>query len=315
MASPKTDPARAYLAAVRAHRATLDRLLDRRGLVPLKRLYDQQQDQLERELLQLLSARRARALDPLQAQVLTQKVRVAQQRMAVKLAKQMQVVLREAQTEGVRQTARTVARLELEFVGGIYEPDLDEPAITSRLVERRSGMLNSAAATAWERTAAVVSERMTEEVALALAEDEDAVATVERLRQKADDLWWMGARIVHTATAKAYNSAQADSIDEVAAAVPVVQKRWCELVDDFTGLPFDERVGQDSIVLHGQVVDRKGLFVMPPDLRVHPSMWGQTYFSSPNRPNDRSVTMPWVPGRGIPGWEWRGGSRVELPYR
>jgi len=75
----------------------------------------------------------------------------------------------------------------------------------------------------------------------------------------------------------------------------------------------EERVGQDSIVLHGQVVKRSGFFVMPPDLRVTPKMWGHLYFSSPNRPNDRSVTMPWQPGMGVPGWEWKNGQRVLLP--
>lgn len=312
MTQPKREAVRAYLAAVRTHRATLDRLLDRRALLPLKRLYDQQQDQLERELMVLLGTGRTHALTPLQAQEVMQRVRLSQQRMAVKLASQMKQVMSEAQTEAVRQMARTVAKMEREFVGGAYVSDLDEPAVTSRLIEKRREPLAGMALTAWERTATEMVNKMSDQVAVGLAEEEDGSEVVEQLRKKADDLWWMGARIIHTSMAKAYNSAQADSIDEVAKAIPALQKRWCELVDDFTGAPLDDRVGQDSLVLHGQVVDRKGLFVMPPDLRVSPTMWGQTYYSSPNRPNDRSVTMPWHPNSGIPGWTWQGGARVNL---
>ena len=311
MALSQKDTLKEYLSAVRAHRATLDRLLDRQGMVPLRRLYDQAQDALEREQRKFVAG--AGALTPVMAQVLLQRYRLAQQKLAVQLAKQLGRVMQDAQTEAVRQMARTLAKRELQFAGAAYVPDLEEPARMSRVIERRSGALAQVNAPAWERMAQATAAAASDELAIALVEDEDAEDAITRMRKKADDNFWAGARIIHTATARAFNGAAADSIDMAASALPLLQKRWCELVDDFTGEPFDDRVGQDSMVLHGQVVERSGQFVMPPDLRVSPKIWGQTYFCSPNRPNDRSVTMPWRPGMGLPSWTWRGGVRVDLP--
>lgn len=313
MALPQKDPSREYLSAVRAHRATLDRLLDRQGMVPLRRMYDQTQDALERELRRLVKGAGAAPVNPVAAQALLQRFKLAQQKLAVKLAKQLQQVMVDAQVEAVRQMARTLAKQELEFAGAAYVPDFDEPARLNAIVERRSTALAQANAPAWERMAHALGVKASDELTLALVQEEDADEAIGRMRKAADEEFWMGARIIHTATAKAFNSAAADSIDAASAGIPKLQKRWCELVNDFTGEPFDNRVGQDSMVLHGQVVERSGQFVMPPDLRVSPKMWGQTYFCSPNRPNDRSVTMPWRPGMGLPSWMWRGGMRVELP--
>lgn len=313
MAVFKKDELKQYLSAVRAHRRTLDRLLDRQGMTPLRKLYDRTQDELERDLRRLLGRARAAPLTPVQAQVLLQRFREVQLRLAVKLSEQLEDVMQDAQTEAVRQMARTLSKMEMVFVGGSYTPSLEEPAVMGRLVERRKAALATANAPAWERMAKVLTDDAAKALAQALVEDEDADEAVAQLRKKADDDFFMGARIIHTATARAFNVAQADAIDETAKDVPALQKRWCELVDDFTGEPMDDRVGQDSMVLHGQVAERTGLFVMPQDLRVSAKMWGQTYYCSPNRPNDRSVTMPWRPGLGLPSWTWRNGTRVELP--
>jgi hypothetical protein len=85
--------------------------------------------------------------------------------------------------------------------------------------------------------------------------------------------------------------------------------RWSEHVDDQTGAALDDRVAEDSLVLHGQVVAVGANFVMPPDPRVSPKLWNQTYAQPPNRPNDRSVLLPWRPRWGGYAWSFTAGQR------
>jgi len=117
-------------------------------------------------------------------------------------------------------------------------------------------------------------------------------------------------RIARTETAFAFNAAQHEGIQVLAARHPDVRKRWTELVDDATGAPLDNRVAPDSLALHGQLARPGGVFTMPNDSRVSPRIQGKTYTFPPNRPNDRATILPWRPGWGVPGWEYRGGQRI-----
>jgi hypothetical protein len=130
-----------------------------------------------------------------------------------------------------------------------------------------------------------------------------------RMRAAVEGAHWRVVRAVRTEAAFAVNTAQADAIREAACEVPGLKQRWTELGDDFTGRPLDKKVGKDSIALHGQVAAPGESFVMPPDGPAW--LAGKTWPYPPNRPNDRAVLLPWMPGWGIPGWVWRG-RRVPL---
>lgn len=119
--------------------------------------------------------------------------------------------------------------------------------------------------------------------------------------------WWRVQRVSNTETAHTFNLARIDAISHTG-----MWQRWTELVDDQTGQPFDERVGADSIVLHGQVAMPGDTFIMPPDKRAPWLMVGDEYAQPPNRPNDRAVLLPWAAGFGAPAWVWRDGKRVDL---
>jgi hypothetical protein len=86
--------------------------------------------------------------------------------------------------------------------------------------------------------------------------------------------------------------------------------RWTEHVDDEDGEPLDNRVGEDSIYMHGQLARPGGIFRMPPDADVHESLLEGAWFHPPNRANDRGVLAPWRSHWGIPGWELLGGRKV-----
>lgn len=114
-------------------------------------------------------------------------------------------------------------------------------------------------------------------------------------------------------TAYAFNAAHSDAIVAAQEELPDLYERWTEYVDDRTGKPLDDRVANDSLVLHGQVVAKGGQFIMPPDSRVSAKVWNKRYDHPPNRPNDRAVLTPWRPHwRDVPAWEYRNGERVSL---
>ncbi len=137
-----------------------------------------------------------------------------------------------------------------------------------------------------------------------------ATTMVELLKEIDEALhheWWKVERVSNTETAQAFNVVRTDAIEALG-----MWQRWTELVDDNTGKPFDDRVGEDSMVLHGQVTKVGDLFIMPPVKQAPPSMVGDEYDGPPNRPNDRAVLLPWEKGSGIPAWVWRSGRRVDL---
>ena len=136
---------------------------------------------------------------------------------------------------------------------------------------------------------------------------------LDRVGLAADRSWSAAERIVRTETAYAFNaSADAAIADLARRAKRAVYKRWTERVNDTTGAPLDARVAVDSIVLHGQVAEPDGVFEMPRDARVDARLWGRRFAFPPNRPHDRAVLLPWMPGWVGGGWRLRGGRRSAI---
>lgn len=312
MASRPKDPARAFETALRQHRDTLDRLLDRRSVVALKKFYDRAQDVLVQKLSRLFKEGRKDTMTAMQAQQLLVQVLDAQRTIAAQMSEQFTPILKEGIGNGIESIDRTMVVLEEKFTGSTLTLPLMEAATFEGIVDKRLPSLIAANASSFKRYGAQVTAAIQTELAVSLATGETPMEAIDRVREVADLNWWQSERIVRTELAYAFNSAHADSIATASQELKDLGKRWCEHVSDTTGLPMDNRVAIDSIVMHGQVTRAAGLFVMPPDDRVSAKVWNKTFTSGPNRPNDRSITMPWRPHWGIPGWEWREGQRMPI---
>lgn len=128
-----------------------------------------------------------------------------------------------------------------------------------------------------------------------------------------DSQAWRVDRLVRTEASYGYNLAQAAALQ----AFPkedgrLVFGRWCERIDDVSGRALDNRVAEDSFVLHGQVTRPGGVFTMPDDPRAPAGMAGRTWAHPPNRPNDRAVLLPWMRDWGVPGWLLQSGKKIDL---
>lgn len=309
----RVNPSKDFVMALRAHRATLDRLLDRRSAKQLQKFYDTVQAELAAKLRRAVRAGRKDTMTVLQMRQLLAQVKDGQKQIVKSLASNMAPISLEAQVEGIRQTAKTLATLEKKFTGATLVLPLEEAGTFMGLVDQRTPSLVRANAASFARYGADLTGKIEKALALSLASGETPDGAIDRIESVANTEWWRAERIVRTEMAYAFNTAHVDSVAEAAKDLPDLYNRWTEYINDATGQPLDDRVAPDSMVLHGQIALPGHSFVMPPDARVSAKLWGKTYMCGPNRPNDRSVMLPWRSHWGIPAWEWRDGRRV--PFR
>jgi hypothetical protein len=310
-----------FLEVMEAHAQRMRRLTDQRGVARLKSIYDDAYATLHSRLKQVTRAGWKDSFTAYQHRVVLAQLKVSQANLAGRLVGELKDVTKEAQVEAIRANAQDVRRLEKHFTGAAIQLPVDETARLNQLVQLRRPMLDEMhrkAIIQWgANTFEKVNRSLVKSMAMQLTTDE----AIDELPGAAEREWWQGERIVRTETAWAYNASTTDTLKEASEILPDLKMRWTELVDDDTYEPLDPRVSVDSIAMHGQVATPGTPFRMParapaPDEKgnteVPESLVGKTWLFPPNRPNDRSRLLPWRAHWGIPGWELRGGRRIEL---
>lgn len=295
-----------YRSIVIDQQAQLARLVRSAGVAPIKRLYQEMMADLEKKLASLSSA----TFSHQQIQGLLAQVRLG----LARLQSQMRDVVKDgAVTVGI-ESARTLltnaAKLEKHFTGAVIPLRVAE-------IGRLRGLANDQVPSLMrvhDRTMARYGTRLVGRfettLASSLALGETQTQAIDRVIELGDVEWWQAERIVRTETAFAGSAVARAASDEQADELDGdMWTRWTEHVSD-DGVPFDDRVGVDSEALHGQVAPPGGMFVQPPTNRkgdaVQASLVGQEWAHPPNRPNDRSVLVPWRAHWGVPGWIWDG---------
>lgn len=316
---PKAPPS-AFRNVVEEHRARLNRLIDRRGVAQLKKLYDAAADVLERRLAGTIG-RPTDSFTSTQQRSLLAQVKAGQADISRRLSRALGEATLDAQTESLRTLITNVERLDKKFLGASTRLPLEEAARFRGVIDRRRSSLLRAHDTSMARFGARAIQKIEEALSLSLATGETGGQAIDRVRQQTDIEWYQGERIVRTEVAWAYNATHADGIAAARNELPDMMMRWSEHVDDATYEPLDDRVSVDSIAMHGQLAAPGGAFTMPPTAPksgaegttiVPSALVGQRWTHPPNRPNDRAVLAPWRPDWGVPGWIWRGGRRVPV---
>lgn len=296
-------------------------MVDRHGAPVLKKVYDQAGRELDRKLRTLTRAGRSETMTAVQAHHLKAQVRQAQVSLSKQMAGALGNVTRDAQTEALRGVSKDVTRLEREFTGSELVLPIEEVSRFAGVIDQKAPSLLRMHRESMARYGVRTVGDFEEQLALSLASGETAAEGVDRLMDVYDMQWWQGERIVRTEVAWAFNATYADGLDEASDALPDLRKRWSEYVDDDTYEPQDDRVGTDSVAMHGQVAETDGVFTMPATAprpgadgktTVYRDLVGLTWEFPPNRPNDRAVVVPWRPHWGIPGWVYRDGRRVRV---
>lgn len=202
----------------------------------------------------------------------------------------------------LQEAARALGQLMESLHGYHAKLDLDAERVKQVQALRRRAVA---------RTGALESADVTKRLSQLLVGKHRVMDAIAEAVTAHGEGSWRAARTAVTETSWAWNAEQEEGIEQLASEVPGLMKRWTERVDDATRQPMDNRVGIDSMVLHGQVTAPGGRFVMPNDPRAPAKMIGKSWAHPPNRPHDRAVCAPWHPRWGVPGYIVRGGQVVD----
>lgn len=308
--------------ASREHLASLNRMIDRGGVARLRKLYADAQAQLEKKLARSVG----RGMEPFTAhqyRVLLAQVQQGQMQIAHRLGAESERVTVETQTDALRGITRQIKRLEAAHGATSTTLPIEEVARFAGIIDKHKASLLQQNVTSMKRYGASLVTKMQNQLAMALATGASNHEAIEALAKTADVEWYRAERIVRTEQSWAAHLSIAEGIKSSREALGVeLEMRWTELVSE-DGHPLDDRVGADSVAMHGQVTPPGGMFTMPAsarlvvihnrygESRVDPNMIGQSWGHPPNRPNDRSTVVPWKPGWS-PGWRVVGGAKVSV---
>lgn len=292
--------------------------LDRAGLKKLRRLYDQTITRIERNLAALPGFKKDR-FTAHQYRLFLGQLRQGMALIAQRLAGGLGDISKEVQTEALRGVIKDVSRLEGAFTGADVVLPVEEAGRFQGVITQRRESLLRAHETSMARYGSSLVTEMENQLSLGLLEGIDTGQAIDRVMATAQTKWWEAERVVRTETLWAANATQADAMADAAEDLPDLMMRWVENVDDRTYRPLDNRVAEDSIAMHGQVVPVGDVFRFPrtmpngsPVPKEIQRFLGQSWAHPPNRPNDRASIAPWRPHWGVPGWRWVGGRRQRM---
>lgn len=306
MAGVKTT----YQDVVQAQRRMMKRLTEQRGVGRVKRLYDAAQLDLAGRLGRNLG-RGDDSFTAHQQRLAMVQIVDAQSDLAAQMAAELGDAARDTSVDTLRQLGEDLTRLQRAYGDPRQVLPIEEAARFWGVIDgRKTSLLRQHAASMSEYGADLVGT-MEEQIGLGRATGQNTSQIIDRVLGVADMEWWKGERIVRTELSWAANATHSDGLGECKEALPDLKQRWLEhCTDGSPPIPMDDRVGDDSIAMHGQVVEPGSFFVMPPESPmgkpVSRSLVGKTWSFPPNRPNDRATLSPWRPDWGIPAWEWRG---------
>lgn len=299
-----------FQQASRDHIKRLATLTDKRAIPKLRKLYDEAHADLERKLAKAVSSKSS-PFTIQQHKVMLAQVKEAQINLARQLGSGLGQATIETQTASLNALIKEIKKLEKAHSGAVVQLPIEQAARFTGVIDKRATSLLALNKKSMAQYGARVVTKMENALAQTLVQGETGHKAIERIMKTADVEWWQAERIVRTEQAWAYNATQADAIVDSSSKFPDMMMRWTELVEDVTLRKLDERVGDDSVAMHGQLAKPGGVFMIPPGAqgKISPSMKTQSWTNPPNRPNDRSVLQPWRPGWGW-GWELVNGTKV-----
>lgn len=281
------------------------------SLRSLKRLYRDAQTDLERKLAQSAGGSRTTFTVQQQRSFLAQ-VKQAQIALARSMAGQSGKLSAQTSRATLKQLIRKIKKAEKKFSQAEVIIPIEEAARFEGILDVNKTSMLKMHAKSMSRYGSTLVRKMERSLSMSLIQGSSTGDAIDAVMEAADLEWWQAERIVRTEQAWAYNATHAAAVADQAKEFPDMMMRWTEHVSN-SGRPLDNRVGADSLAMHGQLAPPGGLFTMPPNAPdVHSSLLGKSWAHGPNRPNDRSTLQPWRPHWGIPGWVLRNGRKVYL---
>lgn len=301
------------------HLKQLAKRIQSKGVYPLRRMY-----RAARNLLagQLLSVTDPSTPTSLQLNAMLQQIDRAITFLGGDVSRFLNAASRGVIDLGILQTSQELKKLKKFYTGTEPVVDLDVPAVFAGLEDEvNSSLLRRHRLTSrtWAVSTISSMEHALSAAALAGADTTTLIREVSKAGGIMDGERYRAERIVRTEMAYAHNAAKHRAMQETAQETG--ERMYRKLLETF-----DDRTGDDSFVLHGQVVPVDEPFTWR---HKRGGQWVTAkYMFPPNRPNDRAVVIPWdleweAEGheapltlselQSAPSTRWRKTSGVEVP--
>lgn len=285
------------------HLDELSRLINRRGIKGLDRLYLQARSDLTSEIRKFRPG--DNRVEPATLRAMLAQVEAVLARTGRGLEANLKDVGKTASEMGASHGIREFKLFTTRFEGTTPVLRIEAPALFSGLIEDVDSSLLTRyqlQSRTWTPSAIANVERVLTSSSMIGQGTERVVTDVQAAL---DTERWKAERIVRTETAYAHGTAKLAAMTETAKELKIkLYKRLIENVSNGRGL--DDRIGDDSLLIHGQTVPLDKPFTFKK--RVRGAWQTVAFMHPPNRPNDRAVVIPWDPE-----WDAEEQNEVERP--
>jgi hypothetical protein len=276
---------------LRLHRAQLRGVIELRGVKRMRGVYEAARADLETRLAKLRAQGRGQAFTAHHLRIMLLQVRdglrTFEQELAVHLTKQGAL----AGTLGARHLISATKKLEQKFTGHTPVLQVEQAAVLRGIYQRVQPSLLDR----YEKSVRLYTRPVVEKIKLEMAQSivtgEGVDAAVDRVAGVDgifDGQRWRAERIVRTELSYSYGIVKQRTMEAmVRDDLPGMQKKLIET--------FDDRTGEDSKELHGQVQPVNKPFVWERKNSKGVVVETVEFLMPPNRSNDRGVAIPWRP--------------------
>jgi hypothetical protein len=273
---------------LKLQRSQIKGIIELRGVRKMLPVYEQVRAEMQEKLKALMKRGMGESFSAYHARLVLLQLRAGVKQFGKELVGHLDTTGTLASSLGARHTVHSVKALEKHFTGHMPVLEVEQAAVLRGVYKGvQPSLLNRYKQSEKFYTTPVV-ERVKMQMAKSIIAGEGVDDAINRV-VGADGIFaaqrWRAERIVRTELAHSYGVTQYATMQEVKKEIPKLQRKLIET--------FDDRTGEDSKRLHGQIRDMGDPFVYDPP----PGKKGYAPFMMPpGRPNDRAVVIPWSPG-------------------
>jgi hypothetical protein len=272
---------------LRLQRAQLQGIIELRGVRKMQKLYAEAQAELRSKLGRLVSERKGQSFTAVNLRLALAQVDDAISFFEQQATRHLNKESRIAGAVAARHTAHAMKVLEKRYTGLTPVLQVEQAAVVRGLYAKIEPSLLNRHRSSMRLYGRPVVEKVKQELSLAILQNETVDEAVERIVGTGgvfENQRWRAERIVRTELSYGYHATRLQAMRETQRTdFPDLRKRLVAT--------FDNRTGEDSKELHGQMKPIDEPFVWrKPDGEI------EEYMAPPNRPNDRETIIEWRSG-------------------
>ena len=271
---------------INLHRAQLRGVIELGGVRKVRSLYESIRAELEADLASMVRAGQGQTFTAHHLRTILMQVRDGLKAFQAGLAPELANSADATAILAQRHVVSAIKQFEKRFAGTEPVLRLEEASVFRQVYKGVEPSLLMRYHRLVGNYPLQTIQRIQGQLAMSMLRNEGVGDAVRRIAAKGgifDRERWRAERIVRTESAWSYGVTNQRCLEEVSHEVPGLMKRWVETMDQLTG--------QDSKDMNGQTVPYNAPFIWMKKSKA--GVERVEVMASPNRPNDRSVVIPW----------------------